>query len=298
VAGIGLGFRRLAAWGLPAAALTFACATTLPPGEGGMPWVADGPSYGLPEIWTDLSGVSYSAERGSYLLVQNNGRKIFEYEEDLTSLRHVFQIRDAENFDFEGIAALGRSRVAIANEKNQLYLFELPDRPGEPGISLDPEEPEVDFLALPQQQRWNQGLEALCFDPDMGVGGVLYAFQESGPRRVFRVFLSEWGKPSHFDEPFDAESRFRGVLRDLSGCAVDRERGTILVVSHNSSRLAEIARDGELLAWMDLPGRFSGGASQYEGVALGPGRRLVVVSEPLFGTWPSRARTYHPMDRD
>lgn len=257
-----------------------------------MPWLAEAPSRGLPEIRTNLSGISYDAERRSYLLIQNNGKRIYEYEEDLRSLRRIVRLRDALNFDFEGIAVLGGARVAIVNEKNQIYVFRLPAGREDLRLSLDPEDPAVEFLQLPRQRRWNQGGEALCFDPSVGAGGALYVFQESSPRRFFRVPLLGAGEPQGFDEPFDAELQLAGVLRDLSGCEVDRRDGSILLISHRSSRVARVTRDGVLLGTLELPGRFDGGASQYEGIALGPEGQLVVASEPFFGSWPSRVQSY------
>jgi uncharacterized protein YjiK len=293
----GAGLRRIA---LPCAlAFGFACASVEAERafDARMPWVAQAPSHVLPEIRTNLSGISYDAARRSYLLVENNGKRIYEYEEDLRSLRRIVRLRDARNFDFEGIAALGSGRVAIVNEKNQLYVFALPAGPLDESLSLDPADPAVEFLELPKAGRWNQGGEALCFDPGVGGAGALYAFQESSPRRVFRILLSESGALQHFDEPFDAELRLAGVLRDLSGCEVDPGDGSILLLSHRSSRLARVTPSGELLGTLELPGRLSGGASQWEGVTLGPEGQLVLVSEPFFGTWPSRAQIYRRSGR-
>jgi uncharacterized protein YjiK len=265
-----------------------------------LPWVAAGPSVGLPDIWTNLSGIDYDAERRSYLLVENNGRRIYEYEEDLQSLRRIVRLAGARNFDFEGIAVLGGGRVALANEKNQLTVFRLPAEPGDEPVSLDPNDGETGFVQLPAHSRWNQGIEGLCFDRNFGAHGALYAFQESSPRRVFRVRLGEEAELLDFEEPFDAERRLEGVLLDLSGCAVDPADGSLLLLSHRSSRLSRVAPDGRVLASMDLPGRRAGGASQWEGVALGPDRQLVLVSEPFFGTWPSRLQIYReePLRQD
>ena len=82
------------------------------------------------------------------------------------------------------------------------------------------------------------------------------------------------------------------MASDLSGCEFDRRTGRLLVISHQSSKVVELTLDGQIVGELPLPGVLRGGAAQYEGIALGALDALFVVSEPLFGTWPSRAAIY------
>jgi uncharacterized protein YjiK len=263
-------------------------------------YVSQGRSFRLPGVRTNLSGITYNRDTGTYFLIQNGGAHLYEYSGDLRTKIRQLRLTGAHSDDFEAIAHLGGSEFAVATEINHILVFHLPDYvPGEV-LSLDPADPGVQELVLPPRRRWNKGIEALCFDPDGNAGtGTFYALQEKAPRMIFRFH-----RPTHsndldyadgslqFDHPFDAEIVFDGVATDLSGCEFDRRTGRLLIISHQSSKVVEVTLDGQIVGELRLPGIWRGGAAQYEGIALGPLDALSVVSEPLFGTWPSRAAIY------
>jgi uncharacterized protein YjiK len=66
------------------------------------------------------------------------------------------------------------------------------------------------------------------------------------------------------------------VMSDLAGCTVDSNTGNLLILSHESSRVMELSRAGQVLKTLDIPAV----AAQYEGLTIGPDRELVLVSEP------------------
>ena len=263
----------------------------------------DGRAFPLADVGPDLSGITYAPELRRFLLIQNGGARLYEYTSDLRTRTRVLQLRGGPSNDFEAIAWLGGSRIALAHELNHVVLVHLPQAPDTYDLELDPSRDDVVELVLPPPSRKNRGLEGLCFDPDGNAGGgILFALQESSPRRIFRLQRSRPGTtldaaavPLAIDEPFDAEAALEGIAEDLSGCAHDPRTGRLLVVSERSSVLLDVRLDGTVVRRLRLPGVLRGGAAQYEGVALGPGAALYLVSEPASYQRTSRAVVYRPV---
>lgn len=260
----------------------------------------DGRAFPLADVGPNLSGITYVPELRRFLLVQNGGARLYEYAPDLRTRTRVLQLRGGPTHDFEAVAWLGGSRIALAHELNRVVIVHLPEAPDAADLDVDPSRDDVVELVLPPPSRGNRGLEGLCFDPDGNAGGgVLFALQESSPRRIFRLQRSRPGTaldvaavPLAIDEPFDAEAALEGIVEDLSGCAHDPRTGRLLVVSERSSVLLDVGLDGTVVRRLRLPGVLRGGAAQYEGVALGPGAALYLVSEPAFYQSTSRAVVY------
>ncbi len=262
----------------------------------------DGRAFPLTDVGPNLSGITYAPELRRFLLIQNGGARLHEYAPDLRTRTRVLQLRGGPSNDFEAIAWLGGSRIALAHELNRVLLVHLPEAPDAYDLEVDPSRDDVVELVLPPPSRANRGLEGLCFDPDGNAGGgILFALQESSPRRIFRLQRSRPGTaldvaaiPLAIDEPFDAEAALEGIAEDLSGCAHDPSSGRLLVVSERSSVLLDVGLDGTVVRRLRLPGVLRGGAAHYEGVALGPGAALYLVSEPASYQRTSRAVVYRP----
>lgn len=260
----------------------------------------DGRAFPLADVGPDLSGITYAPELRRFLLIQNGGARLYEYAPDLRTRTRVLQLRGGPSNDFEAVAWLGGSRIALAHELNRVVLVHLPEAPDAYELEVDPSRDDVVELVLPPPSRGNRGLEGLCFDPDGNAGGgILFALQESSPRRIFRLQRSRPGTaldvatvPLAIDEPFDAEAALEGSAEDLSGCAYDPRTGRLLIVSERSSVLLDVGLDGTVVGRLRLPGVFRGGAAHYEGVALGPGAGLYLVSEPALYQRMSRAVVY------
>jgi uncharacterized protein YjiK len=276
------------------------CSAIPAPDHGASPLDAyrrDGRAFPLVEVGPDLSGITYAPEFRRFLLIQNGGARLFEYEPDLRTRTRVLQLRGGPSNDFEAIAWLGESRIALAHELNRVVLVQLPQAPDAYDLEVDPARDDVVELVLPPPSRGNRGLEGLCFDPEGNAGGgILFALQESSPRRIFRLQRSRPGTaldttavPLTIDEPFNAEAALEGIAEDLSGCVFDPRTGRLLILSQRSSVLLDVRLDGTVVRRLRLPGVLRGGAAQYEGVTLGPADALYLVSEPAAYQRTSRA---------
>lgn len=261
-------------------------------------------SFALAEIETDLSGIAYSEASGTHFLVQNGAAMVYEYSADLRTLLRTIRLSGGPSRDFEGIAWLGGSEFALANELNRVVLVRIPPERSVLEVSVEPGDEGVQEFVLPPPGRRNKGLEGVCYAPAKGGGpGTLFAVQESSPRRVFRFARPAHGNDASWadgslavDEPFDAESVLDGVADDLSGCAYDPRTGRLLIVSHKSSLVVDVSLHGDVVRKLPLPGRLRRGAWQYEGITLGPGEALFLVSEPSPLSRASRALVYRYHD--
>ncbi|NRA01746.1 MAG: SdiA-regulated domain-containing protein [Myxococcales bacterium] len=295
--------RLLRGVAIGAAAWLSACA--LGPAPRGGPSLLDdyrraGSAFALAEIPNDLSGISYSPESGTHFLVENGAGNLYEYSSDLRSQLRKFRLVGGPSRDFEAVAVLGNSKLALAHEQNRVVIVTIPAADADTELSVDPNDPEVQELVLPTRAKRNRGLEGLCYDAAGNAGGgTFYAVQESSPRRIYRFDRPADGANAsvadgslRVQEPFDAEEVFSGIAEDLSGCAYDPRSGRLLVLSHLSSVLVDVSTEGEVVRVLRLPGVLRRGAVQYEGITLGPGGKLFLVSESALFQRASRALIY------
>lgn len=287
----------------------FWCACALSPSPRGISSPLDdyrreGGAFALSEIPSNLSGISYSAESGTHFLVENGAANLYEYSPNLQTQIRKLRLVGGPSRDFEALAVLGNSQLALAHEQNRVVVVTLPEGAADGELSVDPSDSGVQELALPLRSERNRGLEGLCYDPSGNAGaGTFYAIQESSPRRIFRFNRPVDGANASFsdgslrvEEPFDAEAVFSGIADDLSGCAFDPRSGRLLLLSHRSSVLMDVSTDGEIVRVLPLPGALRHGAAQYEGITIGPDGALFLVSEPAFFQCGSRALIYQSLD--
>jgi len=239
-------------------------------------YTPQGAAFTVPEIGTNLSGITYNWDSGTYFTVKNNSKYVYEYSADFqTHLRTIF-INTGNSSDNEGITYLGNDEFAVANESNYLMIFSIANA-STTGVA-------VQRFTLPSASVSNKGLEGVCYDRNGN--GTLYAIQEKSPMRIFK-----FDRPNHtndlthvdnslvYTEPFQAETVFNGIATDIAGCMFNPMTGRLLILSQESRKVMDVDLNGDIVAELPLPIVSNGGAPQYEGVAIGKNGELVFASE-------------------
>jgi uncharacterized protein YjiK len=236
----------------------------------------------LKEAAGNLSGVVYNYDTDTYFVIQNNSYQIVEYDKAFSKALRVIKLLNLPDKDTEDVAYLGNDQFAINMESNAILIFTI--KAGQTSVDVSPKLPTVQLLQLPEASKDNNGIEGLCYTARGGDGaGVLYAVQEKRPKRVFMVprpnDLNDItvSRKLKFSEPMDAEKIFKHVMSDLSGCTYSDKFDHVLILSHESSRVMEVTKNGVVVKTMDLPPT---AGAQYEGITIGPEGELVLASEP------------------
>jgi uncharacterized protein YjiK len=241
----------------------------------------------LPAIGGNLSGITYNSDTKTYFLMQNNYGQIFEYDRGFKKLLRVIKMTNLKDDDTEDIVYLGKGRYALSSEENYILVFSI--APGQTVVDMNTARPDVQLFVLPSPGKDNKGLEGVCFAPNASSAnslstnrGTFYAVQEQKPKVLYSFAWpnsdADYTSPRTLGvkEPFNTDKLMKHVMSDLAGCTVDSNTGNLLILSHESSRVMELSRAGQVLKTLDIPAV----AAQYEGLTIGPDRELVLVSEP------------------
>ncbi|MCB5188808.1 SdiA-regulated domain-containing protein [Methylobacillus caricis] len=228
----------------------------------------------IPGVGADLSDLSYNRETNTLFTVSNKQPLIVELGLDGQVLRKVHVKGIA---DMEGIAHVGGNRFILLNEhEHSLVLTNLEPGIEEIDVTHDPK------LTLAMYAVDNKGFEGVMWDADNQ--RVLLA-KERAPKRVIAVhgFVDALpGQPIKLRIEKLAQTSSHG-LRDLSAISYDHTSGNILLLSDDSRMVAEYDDQGKMLGTLALWHGFHGldrNIPQAEGLAIGPDKRIYVISEP------------------
>lgn len=226
----------------------------------------------LADVGHNLSGITFNADTNTYFLIQNNTGFIYEYDRTFSAPLRRIQMLNLEDDDTEDIVYLGQGLFALVNERNQVVVFPLRDR--ETTVDLRADRPGVQVYQLPYPQKKNKGLEGICFVPPTKTSyGIFYVAQEADP---IRVYSFQWATNPKISQPLPTDRIMKRQLKDVSGCLYHPTTGRLLFLSHESSRIMDVGRDGSVHGILDLPAH----GPQYEGLTFGARGELVLVSEP------------------
>jgi len=241
----------------------------------------------LPDIGGNLSGITYNPDTNTYFLVQNNSGQLFEYDRSFKKPLRVIKMKNLKDDDTEGIVYLGKGRYALSSEDNYILVFSI--APGQTVIDMNTARADVQLFVLPSPGKDNKGLEGVCFAPNSPTPsslsksrGTFYAVQEQKPKVLYSFAWPNTeadytsARQLGVKEPFNTDKLMKHVLSDLADCTVASDSNNLLILSHESSRVMELSRAGQVLKTLDIPAV----AAQYEGLTMGPDRELVLVSEP------------------
>lgn len=236
----------------------------------------------LPEIGGNLSGITYNPDTGTYFMIQNKYKKIFEYDRTLKKQLRKIELTNlvGDDDDTEDIVYLGSGMFAINAETNRIFIFHL--GPAQTVVDLKISRNDVQMLQLPDPDHDNNGVEGLCYSVKGGTRGTFWAAQEKRPKMVWTF---PWpasnnditsAKNLNAKEFIDAEKVLKHRMSDLSSCTFVDGIDHLLLLSHESSRIMEFDRSGQEITSLDLPAV----VPQYEGITFGPEGQMVLVSEP------------------
>lgn len=228
----------------------------------------------IPGVGSDLSDLSYNHETHTLFTVSNQQPLIVELSLTGEVLRtiHVKGIKD-----MEGIAYIGGNRFALLNEaKHSLVIADIHAGVDELDVSGSPS------LTLAMYAHDNKGFEGIVWDKERQ---RLLVAKERSPKRVIAIhgFVDALpGQPVNIHIEKLQETASCG-LRDLSAVTYDASTGHVLLLSDDSRMVAEYDAEGKMLDTLALWRGFQGlsrSVSQAEGLAIGPDKRIYVISEP------------------
>jgi len=228
------------------------------------------------------SGITHQPETDTFYVVTNTSHRLHEFSTDFSTRLRTISLDNGPT-DTEDVAYLGNDRFAIVVEDNEVYVVTI----AAGAVTADLGAAEVErYVVSAPPATFNVGFEGVAWQPGVGIGGRFYVCQEGGGNVPIRVlsFLRQNAAGTYdysngtltVDEPWNAVTALGAEMIDLSGVAFDVESNTLLVLSHESSKIVRVVPDtGEILEQRSLQG-----SPQYEGITFATGGRLVVVSEP------------------
>lgn len=237
-------------------------------------YVVEREAIAIPEVGEDLSDLSYNHETHTLFTVSNAAPWVIELSLEGKVLRkiHVTGISD-----MEGIAHIGGNRFVLLNEdEHKLVLAEI--NPGVDSIDVS----SGPSLTLSMYAHDNKGFEGVDWDKEQN---RLLVAKERSPKRVIAVrgFADAVPGQSVNIQIEKLQETVSSGLRDLSAITYDTDSGHILLLSDDSRMVAQYDTQGRLLDSLALWRGFQGltrSVPQAEGLAIGPDKRIYVISEP------------------
>ncbi len=233
--------------------------------------LASGP-IGISGVSDNLSGVTYSPVSGTLFGILNGPETIVEMQTDGTVVREISLTNGID--DTEAIVHLGGTQFAIVEERARNFMV----------VDLAPGVTSIDYQSLSviplavSGAGDNVGLEGLAYD---SITDTIYVAKEFNAPTVYSFSLSSalatpTPPPLSVSSPFSVAA---SGLVDLSGLHFDATTGNLLIVSHESNALIEVATTGPN-AGQELSRLSLSGIAQAEGVTLGPDGAIYIVGEP------------------
>lgn len=227
----------------------------------------------IPCIAQNLSGITYSRWNQMLYAVSNQPPRLYTIALSGACRREI-ELTGFE--DTEGIAAIGRNRFVILEERRHRLSIVVID---DDTIQVDRSE-ALHCLPLEMVSQKNRGLEGIAFDDRVG---RFYVAQEKQPRRIRSVY--GWGQ-GQAPQQICVEGNLipnRWLMQDISGLHFDHFSSCLLMVSDDSKCMVEMSLDGVLRGYASLRRGACGlqaDIPQAEGITLDGKGDLYIVSEP------------------
>jgi uncharacterized protein YjiK len=224
----------------------------------------------------NVSGLTYSTPTGTLFTVINRPPAVAELTPDGRLLR-TLPVTGAT--DPEGITHVAGDRFIISDEGNHKLSW-IDITPGTTAIDLT----DAPHLTIDLAASTNMGFEGISWDD---ATNRLIIVQEMWPVRVLTVTgidAALSGRGLGLEVRDWSPSAGRAFLAaDLSSVTLHEPTGNLILLSHVTAALFEYAPTGDVVSMMPLWRGWSGlakGVPQAEGVAVGPGGDIFLVSEP------------------
>lgn len=237
----------------------------------------------VPEIDTNLSGLTYDPDLQLLWAVTNNPNELFALSRDGEVLGR-YKLNGFQ--DVEAVAYAGDGLLIIGEERRQSLL--MVPVPFDPEGQLIPADTlhydQYPILTLALGERDNKGLEGLAFDIE---GDRLFLARERDPKQLLeisglRTTSLEPGFSLHFRDITELmEKRF--FANDLSSVVFDKQSGHLLLLSDESRLIIEMTDQGKIVSFRSLSAGFAGlekAIPQAEGLTIDDAGNIFIVSEP------------------
>jgi len=216
-------------------------------------------------IGNDLSGITYVPNTNRYFMIQNNGGRVWETDENFNLIR-TLQMRNMG--DTEDIVYMGNNEFAIVSEASRLFIMTiLPTT-----TTLDASDTDLVQTIIFDSYSGNAGPEGVAFNP---ATQTFYIVKEQSPRKLFSFPRPAPGNQTITpDIPFDAQVVL-SMANDLSAITYDpRNGGSLLILSHLSHLVVDVDISGTILGVLNLADN-----TQHEGITLDDQFNLQITSE-------------------
>jgi len=242
-------------------------------------------------IGSDASGITWHPGIEQYLIVKNGEATIYRYNESFNYLGQINISSIAQ--DTEGLSWVEDNEVLVVAENNFAYKVTI----DEFSTTADGSESTSQRYRVAQQPTGNKGLEGVATRKSTNSPLVrVYTVQEgdntgansSTSKKIFQfdmpnpdplVTLSYEDNGIEVTEPWNADDVFGDRLRDLAGLVYDPRTDHLIFLSERNKQGVNVLQvnpeTGAIISELTVSG-----ASQFEGVTIGPNGELVFVSEP------------------
>lgn len=227
----------------------------------------------LTAVTDGLSGATYNEDTGTLFLIRNvsgGAGHSYEYTVDGTHLRTITQTGFV---DTEAIAWMYGSTFAIAEENDNQRISIVTIAPG--ATTLDRTAPGNVTWSTPVGSLLNLGIESMCYDAGRDVLYYLTEKPSGGTWKIWKM-NPQTGVSTEVCDLFAGIST-AGLATDLTDMAHDRATDTLLLLSHESSKIIRVDFTGAVLEQRG----FTTALTQAEALALTSDRgRLFAGGEP------------------
>jgi uncharacterized protein YjiK len=224
----------------------------------------------------DLSGLTYNTETNTLFSVLNGQPLIVELDLEGRLLRKI-KVHGVK--DMEGITHVEGHRYVIVDEQDQRLLL----------LEISADSDAIDVTGAPQLSLGitsnvkNKDFEGVSWDD---VNRRLLVVKERNPLSIVEVtgFVDGSLQQTNLNISKITPDKFRNIkLRDFSSITYHDTSGHLVLLSDESRMAAEYDFEGRAVSAIALWRGFHGlqkNVPQAEGIAIGPDKRVYIVSEP------------------
>ncbi|HEY9277291.1 MAG TPA: SdiA-regulated domain-containing protein [Methylotenera sp.] len=226
----------------------------------------------------DASGLTYHTPSNTLFTVLNQEPKIVQISTDGEILNTIEVIGVK---DMEGITHVhGNQFIIVEESKNRLILVELNENQKRIDVSKLPQL----TLSIDLTDR-NKNFEGITWDES---NNRILVVKERNPKQLLEIkgFVNADGNAQNQNVSIQDLTHiypFLHSMRDLASITFHDESGHLVLLSEESKLIKEYNREGQavsaMLLWKGFHG-LSKAVPQAEGIAIGPDKKIYIISEP------------------
>jgi uncharacterized protein YjiK len=226
----------------------------------------------------DASGLTYHNPSNTLFTVLNQEPKIIQLSTD-GEILNTIKVTGVK--DMEGITHVhGNQFIIVEESKNRLILVELNE-----------DQKTIDVSKLPQLtlsmdlSDANKNFEGITWDES---NNRILVVKERNPKRLLEIkgFVDAKGDSRNTNVNIQDLTHiypFLNSMRDLASITFHDETGHLVLLSEESKLIKEYNHEGQavsaMLLWKGFHG-LSKAVPQAEGIAIGPDKKIYIISEP------------------